>query len=460
MANEPPLELSYSGTLWIQKNTWIASFDPVGEYKNIPLFKLQLEPGNARQVWIEPRGTDQKISQLKPEDQGFFTRATRDLHDLTEFYSLEDIQGEYLAQIHPRGAGRFEKTKTKYTSGALAQASIQESRHILSLDANQETLEITGIERITAQDHGTPPYRSESQYRIWKPALESLERPADLQARLESHSSWSIARDDLKSQQNLSEKSATLLSLLRELQSADLKSTASRLSSFRALHRALQDWGENPLTPEALAQIKKHLDSWRTEPDRQALLIGAVAGSEHPEAQDLLLGLLSDQKTGPTTRETILNAWITATVEPSPNTLDFLRQQVSIPGALDTDLGRASLLALGASVRHASESGKSSNQESLLGALLRTATTPSSRMAALDAIGNSGSSRLLSQVTPYLQDPNLQVRARAYLALRAIPGREAQNLLENGLRDPEPQVRDMTARALKARNSLVDPNAA
>ncbi len=172
-------------------------------------------------------------------------------------------------------------------------------------------------------------------------------------------------------------------------------------------------------------------DAVRSRPDDLAhagLLLGSLGSSQTAAGTDALAGLVGDEVLSADIRRNAIDHLALGRA-PTDDALTALNT------ALDGEHEKAAAAALGAQARRLEEDdpqGATAIAEDLLARLIAAPDGPA-RVAALQAIGNSGTPLALPFLRGVTASPDPAVSDAAIYALRFIPGRGADVLLEGML---------------------------
>jgi len=167
-------------------------------------------------------------------------------------------------------------------------------------------------------------------------------------------------------------------------------------------------------------------------------LVDALGESSAPTAQAALAAVAADRSLSVEARREAVAALATSP-SVTRTTLAALEQ-----GLQDPDVDKASAYALGAAVDRTLASDPEAAQEGLqrLRDRLDAATSETDSTQAIEALGNSGSPDVLSDLQGALGSSSPAVRAAAARALRLIPGSAVDQLLATTMTsDADPDVR-------------------
>lgn len=405
------------------------------------------ENSRIRQIQLDP-------STLPPlgETRAGWKRIGRDIVDQFYFFENQDSQGPFRARYVEKNPLHFEKTKLRYTEGAYASADILDSHHELTKNNLGEITEVSGKEEIRFEQ-STPKLDAHLKYRITR-AERSAALPENL-AHLTS-AAWQdfprteavLDSSEAVDAESLAENTPPLRELLAQLALGNLRSTQDALGLYRSLVKRLNVGGD-------LSAVKAAAVSLKNSPAELQILIGALASSAQNEAHQVLVDTYRDGNYPAGTREKILNA-LTATEAPLPKaSQDFLNGLASHPTGEAWEK-QAALYAVGSAIGKLplGSSARNSLEKDLTNELAQ-ASNAQDKITALNALGNAGAPTAVPWIKDYISDPNEAIRARAYLALRLVPGRDAEALLNSGATDPSPAVQQAITLALSLRaNSL------
>ncbi len=224
----------------------------------------------------------------------------------------------------------------------------------------------------------------------------------------------------------------------------DLKSFPTQWSALAALapHDRLRLFGEvkNALDggqSELVSVIVKSLDGntstsleWRTG-------VGVLGASSNPVSAEALLNLYKNTNVEDA-KLSILAAVTSGEGTPAPDWKRTLEAEVANEAGAIHD---ASLFALGSAIRKENDSERKKDLQTLLWSEVRNSNSDSSQLAALDAIGNSGSAEFYTYVKERFSSSNPSIRARAVSAVRFLASDLAQPIIDTARADPAVIVR-------------------
>ncbi len=447
-------DLKIQGKLWARKSgesrfEIALQVEQPSEARSASWFRVTLD--EAQQIGTIESGERSSLkSRLSPE----LTRLGEDLITQYFFFQKRDLQGVFEAEISKPAPNEVRKHKIRYTQLPYSKGTLTGSLHTLQLDDSGTPLRIQGEETLTLGESGQA-IESFSSYEIRRDPS-----PSGSPWALLSATDWSWAALPLLDATHLQDVEgaswaslsgvAPLPELLAILNGGHLTTTQERLGLFRRLVKRMN------AEPSQVGLATQALEELKARPSEFQILVGALAGTSLPEAHQALAKSYSDPTATPETKNLILNAWIASDAPLPSNAQAFVKRIASDPTA-SPGQRQGAWLALGAQASKAGEASPDRAEiEGLLVERLKSAQPGSERVAALEAVGNAGSRGLLPYLRDYLSDPLETVRAKAFLALRRIPGPDVVALITTGRSDPSRQVRRSVEVALNMRDSALD----
>ena len=175
--------------------------------------------------------------------------------------------------------------------------------------------------------------------------------------------------------------------------------------------------------PAVAAELAARIRRDPSAAGEASLILGALGGSGVAEGTNALADLL-DADLPSSVERSVLNHLTLADTK-TPEAADALRE------ALKGEQGDAAAAALGAQARDLADAHPEVVEDHIDALIARyyATTTPAERLAALQALGNSGSPRILPIVSGLLVADDPVIATEAVFALRFIPGDEVDALL-------------------------------
>ncbi len=452
LSGQPVLDMTLGGSLWTADQSVYVRFESPEAFRGTSPVRISIEESGKLTAALSKRGPQGRASAPRADQTAMLARLAIDLVDQFRFFEKKDLQGAFSAEVHRVTRDHYVKKKRRYLDGPLAEARIETSRHELRLTDQEDPREIRGEETLL-WENAEVGFRSKTSYEI---RYDDAALASAL-AFLDGPQSWTpVSSEQLAQAAQASaglENVPSFGELAALLQSGRLRTVDERHGVFRGLVKRLDAEDGSARAARAV------LESVRERPEDAQLMIGALASSSREEAQRALAEFYRDSDTRPHERQAALNAWITTSAPLGVAATELLLEESGLGRAkvdASSPSARGALLALGAQVAKIEDPARKKELEDLLIARLESAEREGERIAALDSIGNSASVRLLPYVRDYLSDGRDRVRARAYLALRAIPGEDVSRLIEGGRQDPSREVQDSVERALEQRRSVIN----
>jgi hypothetical protein len=252
-----------------------------------------------------------------------------------------------------------------------------------------------------------------------------------------------------------------------ELRDAPVSDLLAQLNSIQIdPNRDKQETIETPLYlkfkamvylhPEECAKLGPVLAKAEISSPTFRILSGALGAIGNREAQATLVEAITARP-----QDSAALASLIATLGGAPHpTLQSEKAMYQVAlNAPDPNVSGSAILALGSMARNLART-ESARSNALIEFLLQRAGAPGPReqtQAALQALGNSASSRALPVLTKVANDESPAMRAAALDALRNIPEPQVDPLLRKSLvTDAEPRVRLEAAFALGFRKTSVE----
>ncbi|MEZ4473214.1 MAG: HEAT repeat domain-containing protein [bacterium] len=220
--------------------------------------------------------------------------------------------------------------------------------------------------------------------------------------------------------------------LIADADAAALLAEVARIDALDAAHPDTQKWRGVVLgrlaalvrqDPAVAAELAAQIRRAPEATGEVSLLLGALGSSGVAEGTNALAGLLADELPAGVERSVLTHLALADAKTPEAAT--------ALSEALDGPQGDVAGAALGAQARALADEHPEA-VEGYLDALIARyldAATPAERLAALQALGNTGSPRILPLVSGLLVADDPTLAAEAVFALRFIPGDEVDALL-------------------------------
>jgi HEAT repeat protein len=237
----------------------------------------------------------------------------------------------------------------------------------------------------------------------------------------------------------------TLEQLLRAIESqlaAGLLESSELYDSQRILAELIR---RDPAGLERLRSFLPGLSSTAS-----MVVLAAVGLAQTAESQAFLAGLLRDPAELDDLR-VFANLSTHQVERPTPALIDALASVIQGPES-PRNVRSSALLALGNLAGRAEPEPREASLALLLAAPENDASSDD-LVVWLEALGNSGSARILPAVADFLDHGDERVRESAVSALRFLAASEATELLIAALRDPSARVRTVAAEELAAQDS-------
>lgn len=183
------------------------------------------------------------------------------------------------------------------------------------------------------------------------------------------------------------------------------------------------------IDPMVAADIAGQLAQLEAGDKKISFLAGALSSANTADATNALAGIL-DEDLDPKVRHSV-HSNLSLTQAPTGRSINALKEDLDGPAA------DSAAMALGAQAQRMDvEDEPAQNIVETLMQRYRAARTPGERVAALKALGNSGNPAIVPLLKEATQDVNPTVAFHAVRALRFVPGRDVDALLESFLETP------------------------
>lgn len=205
------------------------------------------------------------------------------------------------------------------------------------------------------------------------------------------------------------------------------------------------------LYPAETAKLTELLISLEPRSRAMQTVVAVLNAVGHVEAQGTLARAIQ-ARAGDTAALQLLIPAIGTVKSPTRQTENILRELSR--NTSDRDIATTAGLSLGI-VAYELGGEEPARQARLVDEFLDTlgrAQTPEDKEYVLGILGNTGASKALSTIVPFLQDPAPSVRAQAALSLRKVAGADGV-LLERLTQESDPFVRGEIAEALGQRDA-------
>jgi hypothetical protein len=239
---------------------------------------------------------------------------------------------------------------------------------------------------------------------------------------------------------------ATAEALLAELATVD---AAGPDADTTALYLKLQALAA--LEPDFTRTLRQRLIAGDPESHAIGLVISALAGAGHPEAQNALVDALAARARDAQAQLAVMDA-LAGVTAPTDVAEAALRK---LSGTEDDDVASTARLSLGTMAGTLADSSPQRAARLVGWAVqeLDAATSNAGRVLMLLALGNAGSARALEAIARHGASPSAQVRGAAAFALRWIDSPAADELLRKVLlADADGDVRAQAAAAFQFRD--------
>jgi len=361
--------------------------------------------------------------------------------NLAKWQTVEaDVSGQYTASYVARNSSTVEKSKKQYlrTRSPGGFLPMQKGTHYA----------VTGAASFTLNELGWPQSLSENE------TLEVSAMGTRVTGKIEStvklvgtnmHPEWTGVFPEGVESEKVSEARAMALSKTQ----ADINMVGGRSfgqiamelnattndARSRAQGRMAALFRVNPEEAKKAGQEVLHGNG---DENSKRRLIGALGSSGTAEAQKELVRLLES----PDARELRVNAAVALGLSPHP-TNESLQALDKAADSTDSSLSNAAVLATGNAVRAMNTDQQGNTTDAVQGLIdgLIQATTEAQKQLYLDALGNTGDSRALAAITPYLTNESITLRATATTALKFMVGAAADQAIITALSDSEMLVR-------------------
>jgi hypothetical protein len=359
-----------------------------------------------------------------------------------------DSTGQYRLKYSELGsASRFALKKTSYVPVRLNGKFTSR----LSVDIKPEVISSEGTVDFASDRIETLTYREELRSDLLNSGSMVAKNSAKLVFRSQSAPNSPLISSELVSQWPRvdTEKSLkptadrdtfdvskignfTFESALRELvanastgsSNEPAERSKTRVTNYNRAFSALSALLHNS---ESLSKAERHIRSGGSSSNA---LLQALAATDTPDAQRLLVTLVESGKLTPSLRQTGILS-LMRVEHPSSATITSLLEWLDIK-----DLHTYAIYGLGTLSRRLRESGDeamSSRASAALGEQLTRSTDRAERVHALRGIANSGDPKLFETLLPLTSDPDDTIRGAAFEAMRLMPRPEVDVLLAERL---------------------------
>lgn len=385
------------------------------------------------------------------EEEKQHVSVVKDLVALWLFPLRFDTVGEFDARFEPlpasQGFARERKTKLAYLTHAPNTPAIVRSRHEMLWDfALHLPAEVKG-EETTKLGAGNTALTADTRYLLKFSARERSPAFAhDLLTGLSGPDSLALdTRKPASLEDHPDYKKLRWADVLARLRNVDQLTPLQQLEAFGDVTKYLKMHPEKARELAALLRDPTLLQAGANS----ALfknLVGALATSASPEALAALREAYDNPAISVGGKGTILAALTTTQAPIDAATRDFLAQKMA--SERDPRFEQGAAFALGSALQNPSGGDQAAIQQIQSSF---DASAGASRMAMLDAMGNSGRSEFLPTLESELQSADsAAVKAKAMFALRFIKSPAAVQDLIAGLSSAEGAVREAAAAAMGA----------
>ncbi|MBQ46012.1 MAG: hypothetical protein CMP10_00715 [Zetaproteobacteria bacterium] len=211
------------------------------------------------------------------------------------------------------------------------------------------------------------------------------------------------------------------------------------------------------LNPDKLDDLKEEMKTWGEAHEKLAVFSAALTNSGSDEAQGVLLELIDHfEEDKKSIASTLMNDLM---INKSPS-VDAERglERIGSEGK-NPEIRQQARYTLGAMANQLRKTGDPEDRERAerirerSEQKLNQAKTPEDQAEALGTIGNIMSEKNLSSILSLIDSPHVTVRQEAVLALRGIPGEEAESaIIDVFLNDPSYPIRLMAVKSLGFRD--------
>jgi hypothetical protein len=361
-----------------------------------------------------------------------------------------DVGGRFASSYRRLAEGKVERYRRRFLENpehrGLPMSMRLDGRTLFAFDANGalEALETDERAELSTSD----------SWRLSARLVVTLKLKGDAPARWAAHTG-ALERERIVVGNAAPSASAatdreqvggrTLGDLRAEIQTLD--ALPESMERTRERSRLMFDHAAlTRLDPAALREMGERLRDPSTPASERSLLAGSLAAAGTPEASHALGEVLKEAPL-PDSR---LHAAVSLNVSPAHDSETLAALEAGMKDA-DPDVANASSLALGSALRTLGAArGSGSSAAEALARSYTNAVSIEDRTRALSAIGNSGDTSLLPLVAHALSDPNPQIQETAAFALRFM-GTAADPMLGRALSSPFPEVRLAALRAIELR---------
>ncbi|MFT3767108.1 MAG: HEAT repeat domain-containing protein [Minicystis sp.] len=202
------------------------------------------------------------------------------------------------------------------------------------------------------------------------------------------------------------------------------------------------------LDPGATVDAREALLHGQLDGESAARTAAALGSAGTPEAQGALRAIMASPDADST-------RMMQAAVALGQSEHQAPENEAALEKAMTSeahDVAGTATLALGSTIRTRNAENLGDTQgalQTLLDALARATTVDGKRVALL-ALGNTGDTRALPAIEPYLASPDVDLRIAAVTALRRMPGEQAEKDLQAALADGSYLVRRAAVKAVES----------
>lgn len=411
-------------------------------------FSFILKDAEASQIFLEAKMTpDYKIiSLLEPKVQNAeeedLLSFTKDLVSIYAFQSLSDTTGRYQARIYETSKGNWLKKKLKYEDPKFASLSFNKSIHQIKM-VKTEIQELSGVEETALANNENAGFKTHATYLLRRTSTKGLTKSkltaglmknVKLEPALLTVVPIFVAQEKI----NWADTYAQL----------DLKTALTGNERLQWFHEVTKSLKANPSKiGEFIAWARSNLQNGKTA----NFAVGVLATLGTPEAQKELVGIYNQSASHPELKplcHVILNAFATASVVSTPETKEFLSSQMRSNG--NSDLAINAAFAMGATL----QKEPSPVYEQQLSETAAQAKTMNEKLAYIDAMGNSGSSQFLPQISENMSSADSAVKEKSIFALRYMSDERATTLLQGAMNDPALSVKITAVKAISYQRDI------
>lgn len=366
----------------------------------------------------------------------------------------QDSTGAFVARYLRTGSDQIERSWSGYTALASGrglvpaeQAGAKEGggRVLLLLDARRWPLELAGTSALRQEPGGgLPPSEGNLTVQLRLERALDGEAPAAFEQEPgDIVSTLDRVEADPRVKRPEGSVASSLSQLTRSLAETPREQGGKRARDMVALKNLFRE------DPAAVADIRGQI--LRGAPGVMAKpALGALGAAGTPQAQRALADVASSERIELDQRT---DAVIHLGLSPSP-TLDSITSMEKLSQRREPEVRDAARLALGNQTRSLLLAGNTDDAAEPLRHLFEAyqeAQTPEEKALILRALGNSGARAVLPLAQSAAFSPSAELRAAAAVAARQIDDPRADVLLDQLLRDGDPDVRLAAVAALGSR---------